>query len=368
MSDNQGSANQGSDDFARAIEAANLGTFSRARKLFERAALAGNRQAEVELGMIALQGLAGDVDVLAATEHFDRAARLQSSDAHYWLALLALSDPEPRLPGAFFQHLAQAVHGGNARALCALGINTGSAAALAKASASGDRVSTEMIKSLKGTVSFAPDNLIGELEQKLAQAAKLPEPVLGKPARTIDGVLSALQANYLTRVAHPNLRPALLRDPNGGPAVRLPFRTNQATIIPATHANLTIRLIERVLIQPVALGLLHAEDLGLLHYGVSQEYKPHRDYLHDVNLIGPNTPGQRVTTIFCYLNEVELGGETEFLHWNQRVSPKLGRAVIFDNVKEGKVDPDSVHAGLPVLAGEKWLATLWLRERPVRKW
>ncbi len=362
------SDDQGAGDFSRAIEAARLGTFSRARKLFERAALAGNRQAEVELGMIALQGLAGDVDALVATEHFDRAARLDSSEAHYWLALLALSDPEPRLPGAFFQHLAQAVHGGNARALCALGINTGSAAALSKAAAAGDCLSAELLKSLKGTVSFAPDNLIGELEQKLAQTPVLPEPSLGKPARTVDGVLSALQTSYLTLAARPNLQPALVRDPNGGRPVQMPFRTNRATVIPSNHGNLAVRLIERALIQPTGMGLLHAEDLGLLHYGVGQEYKPHRDYLHDINLIGPNTPGQRVRTIFCYLNEVELGGETEFLHWNQRVSPKLGRIVVFDNFKDGKVDPDSVHAGLPVLAGEKWLATFWLRERPVRKW
>ncbi len=368
MSEVRGAGDLNSDDFARAVEAAKLGTFSRARKLFERAALAGNRQAEVELGLIALQGLAGDVDVIAATEHFDRAARLDSSEAHYWLALLALSDPEPRLAGTFFRHLAQSVHGGNVRALCALGINTGSAAALSRASAAGDGLSTELLKTLKGTVSFAPDNLIGELEQKLARAPKLSEPMLGKPVRTLDGVLTALQANYLTLAARPNLRPALVRDPKGGRPVQLPFRTNSATTIPSNHGNLAVRLIERALIQPTGMGLLHAEDLGLLHYGVGEEYKPHRDYLHDINLIGPNTPGQRVRTIFCYLNEVELGGETEFLHWNQRVSPKLGRAVVFDNVKDGKVDPDSVHAGLPVLAGEKWLATFWLRERPVRKW
>ena len=367
------SQDQPANDFARAVDAAKLGTFGRARKLFERAALAGNKQAEVELGIIALEGLGGDVDVLAATEHFDRGARMDSSEAHYWLALLALSDPEPRLPGAFFQHLAQAVHGGNARALCALGINTGSAAALAKAAAAGDKLSAELLKPLKGTVSFAPDNLIGELEQKLARVAALPEPMLGRPARTLDNVLSTLQANYLTLTARPSLQPALVRDPKGGPPVQLPFRTNRATVIPANHGNLAVRLIERTLIQPTlvqgsGMGLLHAEDLGLLHYGVGQEYKPHRDYLHDSTLIGPNTPGQRVRTIFCYLNEVELGGETEFLHWNQRVSPKLGRIVVFDNVKNGKVDPDSVHAGLPVLAGEKWLATFWLRERPVRRW
>ncbi len=368
MSDDQFAGDPSASDFVRAIEAAKLGTFSRARKLFERAALAGNKFAEVELGLIALQGLAGDVDVLAATEHFDRAARLDSSEAHYWLALLALSDPEPRLPGTFFKHLAQAIHGGNARALCALGINTGSAAALSKAAAAGDRLSAELLKPLKGTVSFAPDNLIGDLEQKLARTPTLPEPMLGRPARTIDGLLTTLQANYLTLAARPNLQPAMVRDPNGGLAVQLPFRTNRATTFPSNHGNLAVRLIERTLIQPTGMGLMHAEDLELSHYGVGQEYKPHRDYLNDINLIGPNTPGQRVCTIFCYLNEVDLGGETEFLHWNQRVSPKLGRAVIFDNFNDGKVDPDSVHAGLPVLAGEKWLATLWLRERPVRKW
>jgi prolyl 4-hydroxylase len=356
------------DDYKRAVEAANLGTYSRARKLFERAALAGNVQAEVELGIFAMQGLTGETNVIAATEHFDRAARLNSHEAHYLLALLALSDPTPRLPGAFFQHLAHAVHGGNPRALCALGVTTGSAAALVKAAALGDHISGVLAPSLKGSVHFAADNLIGELEQQLAPVLVLPEAKFGNPARMLDGVVSGLQASYLCHAARPSLAPALVRDPQNGRAVRLPFRTNRATIIAANHANLTVRLIERALIQIAGFPLLNAEDLGILHYGVNEEYKPHRDYLHDPNLIGPGTPGQRVRTLFCYLNEPELGGETEFLHWNQRISPKLGRVVVFDNVVAGKVDPDSVHAGLPVLAGEKWLATLWLRERRVRKW
>jgi prolyl 4-hydroxylase len=355
-------------DFQRAVEAANLGTYSRARKLFERAALTGHVQAEVELGIFALQGLTGETNVIAATEHLDRAARLNSHEAHYLLALLALSDPQPRLPGTFFQHLAHAVHGGNARALCALGVTTGNAAALAKAATLGDRISGVLASTLKGSVHFAADNLVGELEQQLAQVLVLPEAKFGNPARTLDGALTALQASYLCHAARPSLAPALVRDPQSGRALRLPFRTNSATIIAANHANLTVRLIERSLIQIAQMPMLNAEDLGLLHYGVNEEYKPHRDYLHDPNLMGPGTPGQRVRTLFCYLNEPTLGGETEFLHWNQRVSPKLGRVVVFDNMIAGKVDPDSVHAGLPVLAGEKWLATLWLRERRVRKW
>jgi hypothetical protein len=41
--------------------------------------------------------------------------------------------------------------------------------------------------------------------------------------------------------------------------------------------------------------------------------------------------------------------------------------VLFDNVgPDGRPDADTLHAGLPVERGEKWLGTLWLRERPLR--
>jgi prolyl 4-hydroxylase len=356
------------DDFNRAIEAAKLGTFSRARKLFERAALAGVVQAEVELGLLALHGVHGNTDVLAATEHFDRAARLHNADAHLWLAQLAVSDPAPRLPGAFFQHFAFAVHANHPRALSALGIATGSAAALAKAASLGDRLSALLVEPLKGSMSLNGERLIGELEQNLAQPYRAVPARLGQSVRTFDAVLSELQCRCLRELARPTLAPALVRDPQSGQAIRSPIRSNRATILPAAHGHLAVRLIERTLASIAGQALLNAEDLGILHYGEQQEYRPHRDYLHDPALIGPGTPGQRAQTIFCYLNEPALGGETEFLHWNQRVNPKLGRVVCFDNMLDGKPDPNSVHAGLPVLAGEKWLATLWLRERRVRAW
>jgi prolyl 4-hydroxylase len=357
-----------SDDFSRALDAARLGTFSRARKLFERAAFEGNVQAEVELGVIAIQGLAGDVDVLAATEHFDRAARLNNAQGHYWLALLALVDPAPQLSSSFFSHFAQAVAGNYPYALCALGVATNNAAALSRAAALGDKLSAALVEPMKGAMSFQPDKLISDLEQQLAQRPALPRAELGKPVRVLDGVLSELQTRLLIEIARPSLQPALVRDPKTGQVLRSPLRSNSATVIEHNRAHLAIRFIERSLVQCSEIGLLHAESLGLLHYAPNEEYKPHRDYLHDPALIGPDTAGQRARTIFCYLNEPVLGGETEFLHWNQRISPKRGRVVVFDNMKNNKVDPDSVHAGLPVLAGEKWLATLWLRERQFRKW
>ena len=114
--------------------------------------------------------------------------------------------------------------------------------------------------------------------------------------------------------------------------------------------------------------LAHAERLTVLRYLPGEQYRPHRDYLP------PGSPetdrpdaGNRLRTICVYLNGVEAGGATAFPHAGLEIAPKAGRAVVFDNLHaDGRPDPDSLHAGLPVEAGEKWLATLWIRQRPYR--
>ncbi|ASL02877.1 hypothetical protein XcvCFBP7113P_07290 [Xanthomonas citri pv. vignicola] len=43
--------------------------------------------------------------------------------------------------------------------------------------------------------------------------------------------------------------------------------------------------------------------------------------------------------------------------------------VCFDNLHaDGHPDGDSLHAGLPVPAGSKWLGTLWFRQQCYRHW
>ena len=65
-----------------------------------------------------------------------------------------------------------------------------------------------------------------------------------------------------------------------------------------------------------------------------------------------------------YLNDVAEGGETTFPSIHLTVSPKKGSAVYFEYCNSrGQVDPLSLHAGQPVLQGEKWIATKWMRER-----
>jgi prolyl 4-hydroxylase len=357
-----------SNDLERAYEAIELGAYSRARKLLERAAAAGQARAYLDLGLMAANGVTGDANAGLAIEYFEKAASAKLTDAHYWLTLLYLGSAGEEIPVQFFDHLAQAIAAKNTQAIFALGVMLENPAALATAATLGEPIAAQLALGLSGSVQFLPEQLLKQLADLLSQQQPAPPAAMGKFVRTQDHVLAPVQCRCLIEFAKPSLAPALVRDPRGGQAIRSALRTNSATVLPARIANLAVRLIERRLIQAGGGKLRHAEDLGILRYGPQEEYKPHRDYLFDPKLIGPGTSGQRVRTIFCYLNEVQLGGETEFLHWHERVTPKLGRVVIFDNVKDGKVDPDSVHAGLPVLAGGKYLATLWLRERVYRNW
>lgn len=58
-----------------------------------------------------------------------------------------------------------------------------------------------------------------------------------------------------------------------------------------------------------------------------------------------------------YLNDVEEGGETEFLHFSKRVKPKKGRIVIWP------AGFPYVHRGNPPLSGKKYIVTSWMMLR-----
>lgn len=62
----------------------------------------------------------------------------------------------------------------------------------------------------------------------------------------------------------------------------------------------------------------------------------------------------RALAFSIYLNDVEEGGETEFLHHSIRVKPKRGRIAIWP------AGFPYVHRGNPPLKGEKYILTSWM--------
>ena len=116
-------------------------------------------------------------------------------------------------------------------------------------------------------------------------------------------------------------------------------------------------------------SLLHwpverGEGLQVLRYGPGAEYQPHFDYFDPLHASTPailKRGGQRVGTLVMYLNTPVRGGGTVFPDAGFEVAPIKGNAVFFA-YDSPTPETLTLHGGSPVLEGEKWVATKWLRQ------
>ena len=120
------------------------------------------------------------------------------------------------------------------------------------------------------------------------------------------------------------------------------------------------RRIAALLNWPVENG----EGLQILRYRPGAEYKPHYDYFDPAHAGTPTIlkrGGQRVGTLVMYLNDPLRGGATTFPDVHLEVAPIKGNAVFFSYDRPHPMTK-TLHGGAPVLEGEKWVATKWLRQ------
>ena len=172
--------------------------------------------------------------------------------------------------------------------------------------------------------------------------------------------LDAELQDHLINVAAPQLMPSNVVDPETGAAVKSELRTSHSMHFQPSMYDAAVFLALRRIARIAGLPASHAEPLGVLRYGPGQEYRPHYDYYSD-----DRHQAQRISTVFVYLNDVEEGGGTDFPRLGVKVDPEQGKAVKFLNCDAaGQPNPETLHAGLPVIRGEKWLATLWFWDRP----
>lgn len=180
--------------------------------------------------------------------------------------------------------------------------------------------------------------------------------------------LAPIECAWLRASARARLGPSLVADPRTGTARADPVRTGETMCFsPAVAGTFARRLAARMAAlagrDPTA-----AEPLAVLRYLPGQEYKPHHDWLGATALARDplRGAGERVATVLGYLNVPEAGGATLFPRLGLRVEPALGDVLAFANLDAaGEPAARSLHAGEPVAAGEKWLASLWIRARPI---
>jgi len=182
--------------------------------------------------------------------------------------------------------------------------------------------------------------------------------------RVLDGILSEQECVDLIELARPRLQRTLTVDADGRHQVDH-RRTSEGIFFSLNEMPLIGR-IEQRLSRLLEIPVNHGEGLQVLHYRPGQEYEPHYDWFDpELPSFGPMTKvgGQRIASVVMYLNTPESGGGTDFPEIGLTVTARRGSAVYF--AYEGG-DRTSLHAGLPVITGEKWIATKWLREWPYR--
>lgn len=181
------------------------------------------------------------------------------------------------------------------------------------------------------------------------------------------GLLSAEECDGLVAEAAPKLARSTVVNKETGSFDVHPHRTSSGAYFRRGETELVAR-IERRISELLGYPVEHGEPIQVLHYLPGAEYKPHFDYF-DPALPGNDqilkNGGQRVATLVMYLNDVDAGGSTVFPEVGLDVLPRKGNAAFFAyKSPDGQLDARSLHGGSPVAAGEKWIATKWLRERP----
>lgn len=174
----------------------------------------------------------------------------------------------------------------------------------------------------------------------------------------IDGLLTPDECTFLVELAMPRMKRATIFHEGLGRFVEDPVRRSQKAGFPIVSEWPFVRAINLRIAAATETEVSCGEPLQVLRYEPGEEYRSHVD-----TLAGMDNP--RVLTALVWLNQGYSGGETRFEQLDIAESGQTGDCILFANVgANGDVDPRMRHAGAPVTAGTKYLASRWIRARP----
>lgn len=179
---------------------------------------------------------------------------------------------------------------------------------------------------------------------------------------TLPGFLGASTCAELMHRIDAGVRPSTIADDNGDTG----FRTSSTCDL--DHNDPVIRALNARLHALTGIPQRFGEPLQGQRYDVGEEFKAHTDFFTPD---GPDwetfcaVPGQRTWTLMVYLNRPDAGGATRFLATGKLHKPETGKLLIWNNVSaDGQSNESTLHHGMKVRKGRKYIITKWFRERP----
>ncbi|WP_404338303.1 2OG-Fe(II) oxygenase [Sphingomonas sp. MMS12-HWE2-04] len=177
---------------------------------------------------------------------------------------------------------------------------------------------------------------------------------------TYENFLSDTECDALMALVDANSRPSTLLAMSDDPE----YRTSDSSDLHRWSAE--VLAIDTRIADLLGMPHENAETLQGQRYAVDQQFRAHCDYFHESSAYWPRmkeTGGQRTWTAMAYLNNVPEGGATWFPRAGIRFKPKRGMLVIWNNMlPDGTPNYDTIHEGMRVLEGTKYIVTKWFRE------
>lgn len=174
--------------------------------------------------------------------------------------------------------------------------------------------------------------------------------------------LTAAQCRMLCRIIEAKRRPSTLLSDTGSNANRTSDSCDMERWSP------DIRPLDELIAEALGIAPEYGETMQGQRYAVGQHFRTHHDYFHEGESYWAKmqrTGGQRTMTAMIYLNEVEEGGATWFPKGGLRVNPRPGMLFCWNNMgADGSPNTATLHEGMPVVEGVKYIVTKWFREEP----
>jgi prolyl 4-hydroxylase len=183
--------------------------------------------------------------------------------------------------------------------------------------------------------------------------------------RRLPGVIHPLVLDTVINLAAPLVQRSQIVDARTGEVRADPMRnSSHVTLGPRQHDHV-LEALGRCISRVSGMPVLNGEFLQILRYRQGEEFRPHVDYFNESGAGAYQSladGGQRTQTVLMYLNDDYSGGSTCFPKLKLDIKGRRGDLLHFHNLgADGLGHRDSLHAGMPVLAGEKWLLSQWIR-------
>ncbi|KAL6470889.1 hypothetical protein MHYP_G00195390 [Metynnis hypsauchen] len=175
--------------------------------------------------------------------------------------------------------------------------------------------------------------------------------------------VTAAEAQNIRDCALPGLRRSVVA--SGVNQTTVDYRISKSAWLKDSAHPTIIKVDRRItLLTGLNVQLPYGEHLQVVNYGIGGHYEPHFDHATSTSspLYRLNS-GNRMATFMIYLSSVEAGGSTAFIYANFSVPVVENSALFWWNLhRNGQGNGDTLHAGCPVLIGDKWVANKWVHE------